>query len=196
MKLKPYEFWGYLPIVILLWFVTIYTPIYDEINWEDANVWVPIVWVLLMTGISLILSVKLVIMKLRVITIDKNGCVVEWLGMKRSYVWDDLLIVCHEIITTRNRKIARVEGVFFSTKAVKRNGKILTPDKIYTSNDIFHCFYYIFLNDEDRDRVLNYLKECGVKIEDGKELKKEEAYNIMVETRKKIRDERKKRIFP
>ena len=52
---------------------------------------------------------------------------------------------------------------------------------------------YFFLDDKDKESVLNYLIECGVNVEKGKNLLEKEKYETMMEVQTKIREKRKRR---
>ena len=52
---------------------------------------------------------------------------------------------------------------------------------------------YFFLDDKDKESVLNYLMECGVNVEKGKNLLEKEKYETMMEVQTKIREKRKRR---
>ena len=182
MKCKPYEAYGFLIVFGTLWaFCLVGLGITDGregiIGAFFINI--PMTYIILDT----------VILKWKTITLSKDGCAVKWFMLEKKYKWEELLLISHEYLPGRPSG----EGIYFSVKEYKKNGKKVTPKDVRFSHDIFQCFYIFFLDDKDKESVLNYLMECGVNVEKGKNLLEKEKYETMMEVRTKVREKRKRR---
>lgn len=165
---------------------------------------------IMLAGCCIWATIVMVLPTMRVITMDKQGCTVSWLKFKKIHKWEELEIIRED--TWSSGRVA-LKGIVFSRKAVGKNGKVYSPEKIYRSLNYLNCFYVIFENEFDtkiydwlekrgrkikgrknEEQFLKQLEEWGVKVEKGEELKKQEQYNAMVKARKKMREEQEKRV--
>jgi hypothetical protein len=134
---------------------------------------------------------------------DKNGCTVKLLLWKKTYKWEDLEIIREDCW---NSGRLHLKGIVFSSRRMGKNGKVYSTKKIFQSLQFLNCFFIIF-DDEDVERIyalkkklgkvpefkktseniLTQLKDWGVKVEKGENLKKEEKqkfYDEMVRIKK------------
>ena len=143
------------------------------------------------------------ISRMRIIIMDKNGCTVKLLLWKKTYKWEDLEIIREDCW---NSGRLHLKGIVFSSRRMGKNGKVYSTKKIFRSLQFLNCFFIIF-DDEDVERIyalkkklgkvpefkktseniLTQLKDWGVKVEKGENLKKEEKqkfYDEMVRIKK------------
>ena len=131
----------------------------------------------------------------------------EELGLGSSipegYKWEDLEIIREDCW---NSGRLHLKGIVFSSRRMGKNGKVYSTKKIFRSLQFLNCFFIIF-DDEDVERIyalkkklgkvpefkktseniLTQLKDWGVKVEKGENLKKEEKqkfYDEMVRIKK------------
>ena len=132
-------------------------------------------------------NIVFMISRMRIIIMDKNGCTVKLLLWKKTYKWEDLEIIREDCWNSGRLHL----------KGTK---------KIFQSLQFLNCFFIIF-DDEDVERIyalkkklgkvpefkktseniLTQLKDWGVKVEKGENLKKEEKqkfYDEMVRIKK------------
>ena len=152
-------------------------------------------------------NIVFMISRMRIIIMDKNGCTVKLLLWKKTYKWEDLEIIREDCW---NSGRLHLKGIVFSSRRMGKNGKVYSTKKIFQSLQFLNCFFIIF-DDEDVERIyalkkklgkvpefkktseniLTQLKDWGVKVEKGENLKKEEKqkfYDEMV----RIKTEQKK----
>lgn len=121
--------------------------------------------------------------KLRVIVINEQGCVIQWLWKKSVYNWEDFKIIREEIWSYHETREWR-EGIIFSVKSFnpKWQSDWNARNNIYKSRDYCSCFYVIFRTNPpkkfgeeypvDREEFFEKMKEWNVPITRARDLEK------------------------
>ena len=134
------------------------------------------------------LVVCLLLPESRIIEISQEGCNVRLLFLKKRYRWEDIAFICYGEVKCSKSMSA---GLFFSTKAVKKNGKKMTPYKVYHSLHFLECFYIIF-EDKEQEEVLKCLNTWGVNYSVEESLLQRKSYERSLEEKIRMREERKR----
>ena len=110
------------------------------------------------------------------------------LFFKKRYRWEDIAFICYgEVKCSKSMS----DGLFFSTKAVKKNGKKMTPYKVYHSLHFWECFYIIF-EDKKQEEILKCLNTWGVNYSVEESLLQRKSYERSLEEKIRMREERKR----
>lgn len=133
MKCKPYEAYGFLIVFGTLWaFCLVGLGI---TNGREGIIGaffinIPMTYMILDT----------VILKWKTITLSKDGCAVKWFMLERIYKWEELLLISHEYLPGRPSG----EGIYFSVKEYKKNGKKLHQRMFVYHMTFFNAFIFFF----------------------------------------------------
>lgn len=100
-----------------------------------------------------------------------------------------MVYVYRDVVSTRTDSI---EGIFFSTKLCRKSGKKITASYIQHSLDIFNCFCIFWMDEKEKEKVLNQLKEWGVEVITSPKLAEKEAYEQKLAEKINLREQRKK----
>ena len=109
--------------------------------------------------------------------------------MKKEYEWNELEVIKYGSVGGGEN--GDWEGIFFSRDAVK-NGKKMTPMRIYNSLDIFNTFYIIFFDKTHKKQIMQQLSDWKIKIAFDDEFMQKKEYKRVLEEKIKMREERKK----
>ena len=176
MKFKSKYFYLILIYIIILWCGTI------------LCMYPPNVVTLFMICVDICATICLLFPECRIIEISQDGCNVRWLFFFKRYRWEDITFICHGEVK-RSRLIR--EGLFFSTKTFKRNGKKMTPNQVFHSLHFLECFYINF-EDKEQEEVLKCLKTWGVNYSVEESLLQRKSYERSLEEKIRMREERKR----
>lgn len=150
-----------------------------------------------------IMNIVVIIPRMRVIIMDKNGCTVKLLFWKKTYAWEDLEIIREDCW---NSGKLYLKGIVFSSRRTGKNGKVYSTKKIVSSLQFLNCFFIIFHVEriyaskkkmgrfpfqKTSENILAQLEDWGVKVEKGENLKKEEKQKLYDEI-VRIKKERRK----
>ncbi len=175
MKIKSKLLYAYLPVVIAVWFLP------TMVKGSD-------IWTIISVGICFFYTVVAIFPELRILTMEKEKCTVRWLFWKKTYKWEDMAIICHDIIMLPRMSL---EGIYFSSKPLVGKKERDFSKKIKYSFDFLNCFYIIFNNEKEKQRILQQLEEWNVTVKKGKVLEERECYDNMLAMRKRVREGRK-----
>ena len=126
---------------------------------------------------------------LKVVKLTRDKCIVHWLWMKKEYEWNELEVI--KFGSVGEGQNGDGEGIFFSRDAVK-NGKKMTPMRIYNSLDIFNTFYILFLTKTQKKQIMQQLSDWKIKIAFDDEFMQKREYKRVLEEKIQIREERKR----
>ena len=126
---------------------------------------------------------------LKVVKLTQDKCIVHWLWMKKEYEWNELEVIKYGSVGEGQNGDG--EGIFFSRDAVK-NGKKMTPMRIYNSLDIFNTFYILFLTKTHKKQIMQQLSDWKIKIAFDDEFMQKREYKRVLEEKIQMREERKK----
>lgn len=125
----------------------------------------------------------------RVIELTEEGCSVNIFKVKKTHAWKDIVYICRDTVSTKTNSF---EGIFFSTKLCRKSGKKITASYIQHSLDIFNCFCIFWMDEKEKEKVLNQLKEWGVEVITSPKLAEKEAYEQKLAEKINLREQRKK----
>ena len=109
--------------------------------------------------------------------------------MKKEYEWNELGVIKYGSVGEGQNGDG--EGIFFSRDAVK-NGKKMTPMRIYNSLDIFNTFYILFLTKTQKKQIMQQLSDWKIKIAFDDEFMQKREYKRVLEEKIQMREERKR----
>lgn len=175
MKYRSKYFYLTLAYTAILWVMTM-------------RMYPPLALTLYMICLDMCLTICLLLPESRIIEISQEGCNVRLLFLKKRYRWDDIAFICYGEV---KRSKSMSDGLFFSTKAVKKNGKKMTPYQVYHSLHFFECFY-IFFEDKKQEEILKCLNTWGVNYSVEESLLQRKSYERSLEEKIRMREERKR----
>ena len=174
---KPFYADGLLAVICIL-------TAFIEPPISSRNFWTIFSFILLLS-----LIIFFVLPHARVVELNREGCTVCWFGTKRNFKWKELEVISYgDIGVVRGE---RWEGIFFSRDAVK-NGKKMTPMRIYNSLDIFNTFYILFLTKTQKKQIMQQLSDWKIKIAFDDEFMQKREYKRVLEEKIQMREERKR----
>lgn len=149
-------------------------------------------------GIDIYFLATVLLPELRVIKMDKKGCTVSWLWLKKIHKWEDLKIIRVDYWGSAR---TGYEGVVFSLKSEKWGRRIYQSKQIFESFNYINCFYVLFNSKEkkadsyavDRNDFLAQLADWGVNFEVSKDYQMKVSYDKRVKNALEMRKERRKK---
>ena len=139
--------------------------------------------------IAIFFVILIIFPDFRVIELAEKGCIVRLFNIRKKIRWEDMVYVYRDVVSTRTDSI---EGIFFSTKLCRKSGKKITASYIQHSLDIFNCFCIFWMDEKEKEKVLNQLKEWSVEVITSPKLAEKEAYEQKLAEKINLREQRKK----
>ena len=139
--------------------------------------------------IAIFFVILIIFPDFRVIELAEKGCIVRLFNIRKKIRWEDMVYVYRDVVSTRTDSI---EGIFFSTKLCRKSGKKITASYIQHSLDIFNCFCIFWMDEKEKEKVLNQLKEWGVEVITSPKLAEKEAYEQKLAEKINLREQSKK----
>ena len=104
-----------------------------------------------------LLDAPLLFLSSKVVTLNKEGCKISYLFLKKMYKWEELEIIREDYFKSfRDR---RSRGIVFSKRKKNKAGYVYTTREIVNSSHIFECFYIVL----DADGNICLYKRLPVK---------------------------------